>query len=366
MFKKKSIYTTGTGLNMQAHKRLGLRFWLLTSLATVAVIILGFSLFFLHEISPRNDESTSVAKTITIQPGSTAAQIAANLEQSGLIRSAWSFKWYTVIKQSKDQLQAGQYHLSSDLSVAEIVDLLKSSQSNTFKVTIVAGSTLSDLKQQFSGLGYSSQEIEAALRASYDSPLLSDKPADASLEGYIYPETFQVQSSDSLKTLLKRYFAEFYSKIKENQLKDKLAKHDLTLHEAITLASIIQMEVYKPANQKKVAQVFFKRLEAGMPLGADATAIYGAKKAGLNLSEDSAQAAVTAINYDSPYNTRIHKGLPPGPISNMELSALLAVASPTNTDYLYYVTGDDGITHFSKTVEQHNSNVNKYCQQMCR
>ncbi|MGH7238313.1 MAG: endolytic transglycosylase MltG, partial [Candidatus Saccharimonadales bacterium] len=110
-----------------------------------------------------------------------------------------------------------------------------------------------------------------------------------------------------------------------------------------------------PADRAQVAQVFLKRLKIGMPLGSDVTAYYGAIAAGQTPS----------VNYDSPYNTLLHKGLPPGPISAVSDGSLNAVAHPASTNWLYFVTGDNGQTYYSNTLEQHNAQTSTYCHQKC-
>ena len=114
-------------------------------------------------------------------------------------------------------------------------------------------------------------------------------------------------------------------------------------------------KLVKSADRPVVAQVFLKRYKEDMRLGSDVTAYYGARLAGKEPS----------LGYDSPYNTRLHSGLPPGPISNVSAGSLEAVAFPAQTDWLYFVAGDDGITHFSKTLQEHEALTAKYCKKLC-
>jgi UPF0755 protein len=130
----------------------------------------------------------------------------------------------------------------------------------------------------------------------------------------------------------------------------------LNFTQAVILASIVEREVNTARDRPLVAQVFLKRLNEDMALGADSTFVYAAEKDG----------KPPAINYPSPYNTRLHKGLPPGPIANFTVDAIEAVANPANTDYLYFVTGDDNITRYAKDAEGHQKNVEKYCGERCK
>jgi UPF0755 protein len=141
------------------------------------------------------------------------------------------------------------------------------------------------------------------------------------------------------------------------EIRQAISEKGLTLHQAATLASIIEKEVSDSDqyDRPQAAQVFLKRYKDGMLLQSDPTAIYGALRDGKKPS----------LSYDSPYNTYLYAGLPPGPISNVSASSLKAVAFPAQTDWLYFVAGDDGKTYFSKTLEKHNELIEKHCKELC-
>lgn len=354
-----------SGLNLAPRRYLDWRFWLLIG-GTAAALLAGiFGLAYVHNLSPRDKPAQKSHQLVSVETGDTASTIAAKLSDAQLVRSAWSFRLYARLHHSV--FLPGRYMINSDQPVSDIINVMAEGKSSVFNVTIIAGLTLEQLKQRLiSQYGYKAAEIDQAFRANYQNPLLTDKPAKASLEGYIFPETFEVSVDDSLETLFNRDFSELYSKLTTDHLIAKFKQHHLTVYQALTLASIVQKEASDPQDQRLVAQVFYKRLRDGKPLGSDVTALYGAKRAGLNLPSDPAAAASVAINYDSPYNTRLHKGLPPGPISNMEYTALQAVANPANTDYLYFIGGDDKKMHFARTLDQHEANIKQYCQISCR
>ena len=144
--------------------------------------------------------------------------------------------------------------------------------------------------------------------------------------------------------------------IEQKDFENRLRAQGLSLRDGIILASIVQKEVSDVAVQPAVAQVFLKRLRENISLGSDVTFLYIAKKEGREPS----------IYDPSPYNTRQHKGLPPGPIANFNLAALEAVASPAAGDYLYFVAGDDGATHFARTEAEHKANIAAYCKKLCK
>lgn len=323
---------------------------LLTLLAVV-----GAELWYQSNIQPVETSGKHASQRFTIRSGESSQYIARQLAAAKLIRSSTAFEWYLQRHHLAGKLQAGAYALNRGMSVEQIVSHLMSGKTDLLMVTIVPGRTLSELRADFKKYGYSDTEISYALGAKYSSPLLNDKPGGSDLEGYIYPETLEMSSDGSLRNLLERDFAVLYDKIQQDNLQDKFRVHGLNLHQAITLASMIQKEVSDPSVQPQVAQVFLKRLSQGMKLESDVTFHYAAKK--LNIKP--------SITIDSPYNTRRYQGLPPGPIANFNYTALRAVAEPAAGDYLYFVAGDDGTTYFARTIEEHQKNIDKYCHKLC-
>jgi UPF0755 protein len=187
--------------------------------------------------------------------------------------------------------------------------------------------------------------------------LLSDKPAAASLEGYIFPDTYKINSSDTLDKLLALSFDTLYGKLKNDGSLIKINQGGGSVFETLTLASIIQKEVSSAEEQKRVSQVFHNRLDIGLVLGSDVTFHY-AYKQGL--------CAWNTPDCDSIYNTRIYQGLPPGPIANMEYSAIQAALNPAAHDFYYFVAGDDGTTHYARTEDEHLQNVALFCTVLCQ
>jgi UPF0755 protein len=183
---------------------------------------------------------------------------------------------------------------------------------------------------------------------------LADKPANASLEGLLYPDSFQKDANTNPSQIISESLVEMGQHLTPS-LQAAFAAEGLTTYQGITLASIVEQEVSKPSDQAQAAQVFLSRLKLNMPLGSDVTALYGAIVAGQTPS----------LTYNSPYNTLLHTGLPPTPISNVNAQALNAVAHPANTNWLYFVTGDNGTTYFEQTAQQHQADTNAYCHVLC-
>jgi UPF0755 protein len=326
-------------------------------LVAVAALLLIFSVgavtWYNWSLNAPSNQTNRVR--VVVKPGDTAATIAANLQAQGLIRSQLAFNLYTKLSGTRDKLQAASYVLSPNQDVQSIVNHMTTGQTDEFDVTIPPGLTLDELRALLIKDGFSDDEITAAYVADYDHPLFAGRPAEASLEGYIFPETYRMNADQDLKTLFTRSFDEFYKLLQSKGYIDNYASKGLNLYQGVTLASIVQKEVSNTTDQKQVAQVFLRRLAVDMPLGSDVTFIYAAKQLGVEATP----------GLDSPYNTRKVGGLPPGPISNMNPGALDAVANPAAGDYLFFVAGDDGKTYYAHTEAEHEANIEAHCKTLC-
>ena len=244
----------------------------------------------------------------------------------------------------------------------EYVKWVESQTAEVFNFTIRPGETIFDIKKSLAEKGYGASEIEEAFSADYDFDFLKKRPAGASLEGYLYGETYEFYETATVKEILTKFLEGMGKIISENNLEARYKNQGLTLHEGVTLASIVQKE--SPAGeQAKIAQVFLSRLNYGWRLGSDVTVSYALDVVDpeRNIYKDNA----AALAIDSCYNTRLYTGLPCGPISNPNLAALLAVAEPSDTSYLFFLTGDDGLMYYSYTEAEHNQNAYLHCRTLC-
>jgi UPF0755 protein len=342
-----------------AHRPIWRR-WFMLACAVFAILVLGTVICTVRALGPVDPSSTRSIRFV-VTSGETASAIATSLHEQGLIQQPFMFQMYTQLTGTKSKLQAGGYVLKPSYSVAQIVDHLTSGKTDEVSVTVLPGLTLEqladpDVKGSLAQQGFTKSEIAAAFAVPYDGPLFVGKPTGGSLEGYVYPETYKIMANDPLDTVLRESFKEFYAQIQTKGITEGLTRQQLSLRDGIILASIVGKEVSNPTDQRQVAQVFLKRLHEGSVLGSDVTFLYIAHKEGRTPS----------VNDPSPYNTRRVAGLPPGPIANFNLSALQAVADPAPGDYLYFVAGDDGTTHFSKTEAEHLDNVARYCKVLCQ
>jgi len=323
----------------------------------------GVFVWYKLQLRPVGKDISQLVK-VTIDRGSSPSQIADYLEKEKIIQNSTVFSLYVRLTGKSGSLQAGSYRLSPAETVPQIVAHLVDGSVDTFSITFYPGSTLVDntdkskkydITTTLKNAGYSVEEINQALNKSYDSPLFQDKPTGTSLEGYIYGETYNFNVGASVEDILKRTFDEFYAQLEKNNLITGFKKQGLSLYEGITLASIIQREVYDYPDQRQAAQIFYLRLKLGMSLGSDVTYQYVADKTGVPRDPD----------LDSPYNTRRYTGLPPGPIASPGINALKATAEPAEGDYLFFLSGDDEKTHFARTQAEHEANIADYCKIKC-
>jgi UPF0755 protein len=351
-----------SGLNRQRNRKKRL---IVRIVAIVAAVIIGSGLaawlWYGVQLSPfTNDKQKLIA--VTIESGSSPSQIGRLLQAKSIIRSSLAFDINTRLSGTRGQLQAGTYRLSPGESTPVIVEHLVSGKVDEFNITFLPGATLKQDRQVLVDAGFATSEIDAAFSKTYDSPLFNSKPAGSDLEGYIYGQTYRFNGGDTAEAVLQRTFDEFAKVIQANNLEAGFRQQGLTLYQGITLASIVQREVGTPhgsdepsSDQKQVAQVFYSRLATSMMLGSDVTYQYAADK--LGVARD--------VNLDSPYNTRRYTGLPPGPIASPGLTALKAVAAPASGDYLFFLSGDDGLTYFARTEAEHQANIKDHCAVKC-
>ncbi len=294
---------------------------------------------------------------VSLPPGTTTTKVAQILQQKGVIKNSQAFELYVKLKGVSGKLQAGAYRIAKSSDVPAVVAKLTTGKTDTFTITFLPGATLAKHRKVLLEAGYSVAQVDAALAKQYTHPLLASKPAEADLEGYIYGETYQMPSDATVSQVLERTFDEYYKTIRTNNLEAKFKERGFSIHQGIIMASIIQREVGKPEkDQAMVAGVFYNRLASGMNLGSDVTYQYIADKTGVQRDP----------GLQSPYNTRIHTGLTPGPIASPGKGALIAAANPSRHNYLFFLSGDDDVTYFGVTDADHQRNIRDHCHKKCQ
>jgi UPF0755 protein len=325
----------------------------------IALVIIAGSVYGARRYYQQNLQAVSAnqtAKTVNIPTGSSVADVATILKEKQLIRNEWAFTQYIRNNGLQDKILAGTYAIAPSQSVSEIVEIITKGKISSKLITIKPGQRIDQLKQSFINAGFSEESVQDAFNpTSYvGHPALVDKPTAASLEGYLYPESFQKTDETTPRQIVTQSLDEMQKRLTP-ELREAFSRQGLSTHRAVILASMVEREVDSVEDRRQVAQVFLKRLAMNKRLESDATASYGAI---LNGEEPS-------LTYQSPYNTYYNDGLPAGPISNVTESSLQAVANPAGTDWVFFVSGDDGITYFSRTLEEHEALTAQHCKKLC-
>lgn len=332
-------------------------------LAVLAVLFLissfitagGVRKWYLAGLEPAGTATEKVVVTIPV--GSSLSEITQILNKSELLKNPKAFEWYVRTHELRDELKAGTYRFSKSMSATQIADMIVKADVAKDLFTILPTQRLDQIKASFVKAGFSEADITSGLdiKTHARHPVFAEDTLPPTLEGYLYPESFQRDSATNVAQIVNASLNEMQKRLTPAR-KAAYQKQGLTVRQAVILASIVENEVNTPQDRKQVAQVFLLRLKQNMQLGSDVTYIYAAATSGKVASPD----------LDSPYNTRKYAGLPPGPISNVSESSLEALASPAAGDFLYFVTGDDGTTHFSHTVSEHEQLTSQYCKKLCR
>jgi UPF0755 protein len=292
----------------------------------------------------------------SIKKGEGTKKIAVNLEKEKLVRVATLFRIYTIFTGVSSKLQAGEYSLSSSMTIPEIARKFVSGNVIKDQITIVEGWNLRDIAEYLGGKGFAKEEFFELAKKDFSAEFvfLKDKPKDLDLEGYIFPDTYEIKKGESLEEFINKTLQNLDKKITQ-ELRQEIKKQNKTIFEIITMASLLEKEV-KTLEDKKIASgILWKRLENNIPLQVDATISFITGKKGVDIS-------IEEIKIDSPYNTYKYRGLPLGPISNPGFESIIAAIYPESSAFWYYLSTPAGETIFSKTLEEHNIAKEKYLQ----
>lgn len=323
--------------------------WLVGLVAGFGALAIGFGWWMMLELRPV-DSSSSETVSYVLPRGTDLPEMADQLQGRGLIRSANATVIYATLTGKRGELKAGTYDLQPSQTAPEIISLISGGQISANKLVVADGLTMAQFQKLAISRGVNKDDLVSALKANYDYDFIKARPAGATLEGYLYPDTYQLNKPVKASVLVRSMLDNFAQKLSGTDIPARYAAMGLSLHQGITLASIVEKEVPGDADRAMVAQVYLNRLKAGMPLQADPTVSYVAEATGTDFN----------IQVNSPYNTYAYKGLPPGPINSPSLSAMKAVAHPTANDYLYFIADKQGKTHYAKTFAEHQKNVETY------
>ncbi len=358
--------------NPKASKKVG---FVLLVIFLIAVIII-FSGIIWYKVSLRavgqtcpttSDSSDCKDDPINfeIASGETTTQIATSLQDKGIIKSSLAFNLYLKLERRSATLKSGKYLVKKSMKVAELVDIFNAgADAETFTITFLPGGTVMSAKTRLLKFGYTSEEIDAALKATYNQAMFATRPADSTVEGYIYGDTYNFFKTASVSDVLNKTFDQMEDVVEKDQLATKYQTQGLSLYQGITLASVVQRESGSlKSDMPQVAKVFLNRMRKGMTLGSDAIIAYRADQLNPNRDKNDLSYLKTI---GCPWNSRTCTGLPPSPISNPGEAALQAVANPASGDYLFFLTGDDGKMYYANTYAEHEQNIKAHCQKLCQ
>lgn len=306
------------------------------------------TLYFWSGIYLSKSKNFSETKIIQIKKGDTLEEIAQKLEREGLIKKARFFTLYNFVSCNTPRLKAGYYLFSPSMTIPEIVAKIVRGEVIKDKITIIEGWSTKDVANHFETKNICQKEDFFRIISkdfSSEFEFLKDKPKNQNLEGYLFPDTYEIIYGEEPENLIKRILKNFDKKITQ-EMRKEIENQRKTIFEIVTMASLLEKEVKTIEEKKLVSGILWKRLENKMPLQVDATINYITGKRTTKIS-------IEETKIDNPYNTYLYLGLPPGPICNPGLDSLTAAIHPQGSDYWYYLTAPEGTTIFSKTYQEH-------------
>jgi UPF0755 protein len=320
---------------------------IITFLILIAIILL---IWFWQVLYTGN--SVDGGRQFTIEAGQGVNEISQNLYEQDLIKNKFIFETWIWVKKAQSNVLAGDYVFPGDISISRLITtILNGPDINDGSVTLVEGWDRNMMAKYLEKQNIDSEEF---LRISSDASIwasiydfLEEAPSESTLEGFIFPDTYFINSDTSAEDLVIKTLNNFNQKI--FRFREEVIKQDTNFFEVVTLASIIEREVPNSEDKKMIADIFLKRLEIGMALQSDATINFVTGKG-------MTQPTYADLEIDSPYNTYKHAGLPPGPISSPGEDSIEAVLYPTSNPYYFFLTSHEGEVIYSKTYEEHLDN----------
>ncbi len=340
--------------------------WLKLLLALLLLVMLAAPVaagFWLWDFVHRPYRGyTGAERLVTIEPGIGARTILARLESAGVLPNADMARAFLVYRLGDPSLKAGEYRFDRPLNTPEVLEKLIRGQVVTYPVTVIEGLTLEEIADTLAAKGFGDAEV---FRREMDrGDLISDLDPEAqNLEGYLYPDTYSfargTEEAEIVATMVRTFRKRFNTQVVPAHQGSPVQR---TVRELVTLASIVEKEARLDEERGRIAGVYANRLRIGMGLYADPTVIYAIKLQGTwdgNIRRKD-------LKLDSPYNTYVYPGLPPGPICSPGVASMIAAAAPDETEYFYFVSRNDGSHVFARTLAEHNRNVNRWQKQYWR
>jgi UPF0755 protein len=316
----------------------------------LAIVVATYSSLS-HFVFDARDPSAMQVVIFDAELSTSFQEIATNLEQQGLIRNAFAFRSLARLQKKDTQIKAGEYELSASMKPQEILDKMVRGEMLQRRATIKEGMTIREISQVLQEAGIT--DAQSFYLAANDPDFAVEMGLKAeSFEGYLFPDTYNFRRKTPARKIIATMHEQLHKRLAPEWFQ-RAAILELSIHEVLTLASIIEKESGNFDEQPVVSSVFHNRLRKGMRLQADPTVIYGIKNFDGNITKRD-------LLTPTPYNTYIISGLPPGPIANPGINAIKAALYPADTNFLYFVGDGQGKHIFSETLYQHNDAVNQY------
>jgi UPF0755 protein len=326
-----------------------------TAILSIIILCLLLTFFLLvrdiYQFSDKPAGTNTEEKVLMIKPGQNITQISATLHEMGIIDSPFKFKMLSRLEGMDKKLKTGEYAVSKAMSPNTILNKIVNGRTILYRVTVPEGYNLYQISTIIAKSNL--ETFDAFYRAASDPILTRKLGVDAdTFEGYLFPDTYffpkTITSRKIIQTMLNRFRTVF-----KKEWKERAKQMGFSIHQIVTLASIIEKETGVPLERPIISSVFHNRLKKGMRLESDPTVIYSIQNFDGNITREH-------LSEETPYNTYKIRGLPPGPIANPGKKALEAALFPENTPYLYFVSKRDKTHKFSTNIKEHNLAVRKY------
>ena len=323
------------------------------SLFAAVIIILLASSWFTHEFNTRT-KSPARKTNFEVLSGQSVSAIARELKDNKIIKRTWPFLGGYRLFFSPASLKAGEYSFLLPLSTKDVLSILIEGHIILHSVTIPEGLTRSEISEHLNS--QYSIDKDSFLHSSLNTKLIYELDKEAKdLEGYLFPETYHFPKDTTADKIVSSLIDQFKKTFSDEE-KGRAEELGMTIREVVILASIIEKETSLPGERSLVSAVFHNRLRIGMKLDCDPTIVYALKQAG----KYKGRLYTKDLKLDSPYNTYLNRGFPPGPIANPGQASLKAALYPADVKYLYFVSRNNGSHQFSLTFREHQNAVNKY------
>jgi UPF0755 protein len=342
--------------------RLLIQFLKIIVIMVVALVIIAGARQLYEDLAQPSRQAPNVV-TVKVKPGDSATEISRTLEDAKVIRpgSGIIFRTLVRLRNVGGKFTAGDHQIIRGMSMNQIIDVLTTPPKiDEVTVTFPEGMRIEEYATRLKESGVIDNEdaFVQATKESYDFDFLRFRPSGVGLEGYLFPDTYRFVRGSKPRDIITRMLQNFDRQLTP-EMRAQAEAQRRTIHQIVTLASIIEKEAQKPEERPTVAGVYVNRLDRDMPLQADPTVQYVIGTPGNWWPKDNVVLA-DALKKPGPYNTYLTPGLPPGPIANPGLASLKAALNPEKHDYLYFVAKGDGYHAFARTLDEHNANVRQF------